>query len=73
MQVAELTESLKSLPNECMIAASFMTYLSNAAEDVRKETIQEWSKALGVRNFDLKRFANINYYEANRVLNKMKC
>ncbi|RXG65468.1 Cytoplasmic dynein 2 heavy chain 1 [Armadillidium vulgare] len=42
-QVSELSQSLENLPNEAALAAAFITYLSNAPEDVRKVTMAHWT------------------------------
>ena len=54
-QVSELGSSLKTLPKEALLGASFITYLSNAPEDVRKAMLNLWSKSLDVDNYDLSR------------------
>ncbi|XP_068211563.1 cytoplasmic dynein 2 heavy chain 1 [Palaemon carinicauda] len=55
-QVEELSSSITGLPNESILAAAFITYLSEAPENIRKSTLGHWSKMLGVTDFDLRRF-----------------
>lgn len=53
--MSELEAGLKGLPQEALLAASFITYLSEAPEDIRKATLAHWSRMLKVNNFDLRR------------------
>ncbi|XP_069942834.1 cytoplasmic dynein 2 heavy chain 1 isoform X1 [Cherax quadricarinatus] len=55
-QVSELDSSIKGLPREALLAASFISYLSEAPEDTRKTTMALWSRMLQVSGFDLRRF-----------------
>ncbi|XP_063840903.1 LOW QUALITY PROTEIN: cytoplasmic dynein 2 heavy chain 1-like [Scylla paramamosain] len=55
-QVSELEAGLKGLPQEALLAAAFITYLSEAPEDIRKVTLAHWSHMLKVKSFDLRRF-----------------
>ena len=54
-QVSELESSMSLLPKKAQLAAAFVTYLSEASEDVRKETVIAWGNLLGIENFDLKK------------------
>ena len=51
----ELSESLEQLPKLCLLSAAFVVYLSDQPEDKRRQTIDEWVKTLGVKEFNLKR------------------
>ncbi|XP_042221258.1 cytoplasmic dynein 2 heavy chain 1-like isoform X2 [Homarus americanus] len=55
-QVSELDSGLSGLPREALLAASFITYLSEAPEDKRKATMAHWSQLLEVSDFDLRKF-----------------
>ncbi|XP_053312461.1 cytoplasmic dynein 2 heavy chain 1 isoform X2 [Spea bombifrons] len=55
-QVVEITEELNSLPKRAQLAAAFITYISAAPEDQRKDSIDQWRKAVGLETFDLRRF-----------------
>nr|DBA32514.1 TPA: hypothetical protein GDO54_000298 [Pyxicephalus adspersus] len=55
-QVEEITEELSSLPKRTQLAAAFITYISAAPEDQRKDSIDQWMKAVGLQTFDLRRF-----------------
>ncbi|MPC25130.1 Cytoplasmic dynein 2 heavy chain 1 [Portunus trituberculatus] len=55
-QVSELESGLKGLPREALLASAFITYLSEAPEDIRKATLAHWSRMLKVSSFDLRRF-----------------
>ncbi|XP_018422828.1 PREDICTED: cytoplasmic dynein 2 heavy chain 1 [Nanorana parkeri] len=55
-QVEEITEELSSLPKRTQLAAAFITYISAAPEDQRKDSIDQWRKAVGLETFDLRRF-----------------
>lgn len=54
-QVSELESSVSTLPRQCLLAGAFITYLSEGSEDMRKNTMAAWAKALGLTNFDLKK------------------
>lgn len=56
-QVSELESGLKGLPREALLAAAFISYLSEAPEDVRKATLAHWGRLLKVASFDLRRLA----------------
>lgn len=55
-QVAEIAEELATLPKRAQLAAAFITYLSAAPEGLRKNCLEEWTKAAGLEKFDLRRF-----------------
>ncbi|KAF2362508.1 ATPase dynein-related AAA domain [Trinorchestia longiramus] len=55
-QVSELEESESSLSKQCLLAAAFITYLSEASEDVRKSVMDAWTAMLGLQSFDLTKF-----------------
>ncbi|XP_037796301.1 LOW QUALITY PROTEIN: cytoplasmic dynein 2 heavy chain 1-like [Penaeus monodon] len=57
-QVSELDSDVQDLPREAVLAAAFITYLSEAPEDTRKATLMHWSKMLHVEDFDLRKFAS---------------
>ena len=56
IQVHELTSELEQLPKRAQLAAGFITYLSSAPEDVRRESMAKWCEAAGVHGFDFRRF-----------------
>ncbi|XP_076446844.1 LOW QUALITY PROTEIN: cytoplasmic dynein 2 heavy chain 1-like [Babylonia areolata] len=55
-QVGELSKELKELPMRALLAAAFITYLPSAPEDMRRERMKAWMKAIGIEHFDLRRF-----------------
>ncbi|KAM4699205.1 cytoplasmic dynein 2 heavy chain 1 [Discoglossus pictus] len=55
-QVVEITEELNTLPKRTQLAAAFITYISAAPEDQRKDSIDQWMKSVGLETFDLRRF-----------------
>ncbi|CAH1776602.1 unnamed protein product [Owenia fusiformis] len=55
-QVGELSVTLKELPMRVLLAAAFITYMSSAPEDVRRNSLNSWMEATGVTGFDLRRF-----------------
>ncbi|XP_075054902.1 cytoplasmic dynein 2 heavy chain 1 [Mixophyes fleayi] len=55
-QVEEITEELSTLPKRAQLAAAFITYISAAPEDQRKDSIDQWMTSVGLETFDLKRF-----------------
>ncbi|XP_018025771.1 cytoplasmic dynein 2 heavy chain 1, partial [Hyalella azteca] len=55
-QVSELDESVSALSRQCLVAAAFITYLSEASEDLRRSVMTTWTSMLDIKNFDLKRF-----------------
>ncbi|OWK62944.1 Cytoplasmic dynein 2 heavy chain 1 [Lonchura striata] len=55
-KVSEITDDLATLPKRAQLAAAFITYLSAASEDQRKNSLDEWTKSAGLEKFDLRRF-----------------
>lgn len=55
-QVGELQQELDQLPLRALIAAAFITYMSNAPEDRRQACIKDWVSAVGIDSFELRRF-----------------
>ncbi|KAF4787703.1 hypothetical protein TURU_168391 [Turdus rufiventris] len=55
-EVSEITDDLATLPKRAQLAAAFITYLSAAPEDQRKNSLDEWTKSAGLEKFDLRRF-----------------
>ncbi|XP_068122972.1 cytoplasmic dynein 2 heavy chain 1 isoform X2 [Hyperolius riggenbachi] len=55
-QVEEITEELSTLPKRAQLAAAFITYISAAPEDQRKDSIDQWRSTVGLEAFDLRRF-----------------
>jgi len=56
LQLAELSEDLKQLPVNSLLAAAFITYLSFAPEDVRQPLMAEWQDLFGMKNFSFTTF-----------------
>ena len=55
-EVDSMGHDIESLPSYAIMAAGFLTYLSDLSEDMRKTLIDRWSTKLGVKKFDIKRF-----------------
>ena len=55
-QVGELATALSELPMRALLAAAFVTYLSNAPEDARQRCLDRWMKSYGVSSFNLRSF-----------------
>jgi dynein heavy chain 2 len=55
-QLTELSQDLKQLPVNALLAAAFITYLSSAPEDLRQSLITEWQDLLGINNFSFTTF-----------------
>ncbi|KAI4463438.1 dynein heavy chain family protein [Holotrichia oblita] len=58
-QLSELSEEIKSLPNYCLLAAAFVSYLSGEPEDTRINLLQTWNNILGqdtMSKFSLEEF-----------------
>lgn len=53
MQLHEYGEELKRLPTKTLLAAASITYLSEAAEEVRERFLKLWSTSLKGSNFSL--------------------
>lgn len=47
---------MEQLPRRAQVAAGFITYLSDAPEDVRKSLMAAWCEQVGLQRFDFKRF-----------------
>ena len=47
---------MAELPQRALLAAAFITYMSSAPEDVRQFCLKNWMDAVGVAEFDLRRF-----------------
>jgi hypothetical protein len=56
LQLTELSEDLKQLPVNSLLAAAFITYLSFAPEDVRQSLMAEWQDLFGMKNFSFTTF-----------------
>ncbi|NXK72907.1 DYHC2 protein, partial [Amazona guildingii] len=56
IQVSDSFYELATLPKRAQLAAAFITYLSAAPEDQRKNSLDEWTKSAGLEKFDLRRF-----------------
>ena len=55
-QVGELAKELEQLPKRAVLAAGFITYLSQAPEDHRREMLDKWTNSVGLEAFELRRF-----------------
>ena len=55
-QVGELEDELKQLPWKSLLAAAFITYLSQAPEDERREKLAEWLGHTRLESFNLCQF-----------------
>ncbi|XP_069679211.1 cytoplasmic dynein 2 heavy chain 1 isoform X2 [Periplaneta americana] len=55
-QLTELSQDLRQLPVNSLLAAAFITYLSLAPEDQRRTLMTEWQELLGVNNFSFTTF-----------------
>ena len=55
-QVGDLASELDQLPRRALLAAGFVTYLSQAPEDERRRKLIDWLQTVGLESFDLKRF-----------------
>ncbi|XP_073518216.1 cytoplasmic dynein 2 heavy chain 1 isoform X2 [Phyllobates terribilis] len=55
-QVEEIIEELNTLPKRAQLTAAFITYISAAPEDQRRDSIDQWRKSVGLETFDLRRF-----------------
>jgi len=56
LQLAELSEDLKQLPVNSLLAAAFITYLSFAPEDVCQSLMADWQDLFGMKNFSFTTF-----------------
>ena len=55
-EVESMGKNLDYIPSLALIAAGFLTYLSDKPEDVRKVCCDKWCSVLNVSQFDLKHF-----------------
>ncbi|KAM9801492.1 cytoplasmic dynein 2 heavy chain 1 [Neosynchiropus ocellatus] len=55
-QMSEIKNELETLPSRAMLAAAFITYLSSAPEDQRKQSLETWMAQSGLQKFDLRSF-----------------
>ncbi|XP_068082912.1 cytoplasmic dynein 2 heavy chain 1 [Anabrus simplex] len=55
-QLKELSQDLEQLPLNTLLAAAFLTYLSNSPEDIRTSLMTKWQEMLKVEDFSLIRF-----------------
>ena len=51
-----MEQDLKRVPYFCLLGAAFITYLSNAPEDIRKKSLEKWQSMFTIRRFELKQF-----------------
>jgi dynein heavy chain 2 len=56
LQLTELSQDLKQLPVNSLLAAAFITYLSMAPEDLRQSLMSEWQDELSMNNFSFTAF-----------------
>ncbi|GJQ81468.1 btv [Trypoxylus dichotomus] len=59
IQLSELSEEIKRLPSYCLLAAAFVTYLSEEPEDLRLNLLETWKQIIGqtvVNQFTLEEF-----------------
>ena len=55
-EVENMEQDLKRVPYFCLLGAAFITYLSNAPEDIRKKSLEKWQSMFNIRRFELKHF-----------------
>ena len=55
-QVDELSHEVEQLPTCSLLAAAFLTYLSNAPEDERQSKMAQWTEMVGLNGFELRSF-----------------
>ncbi|KAF0030538.1 hypothetical protein F2P81_017269 [Scophthalmus maximus] len=55
-KMSEIKNELDTLPMRAMLAAAFITYLSAASEDRRKNCLETWMAQSGLQKFDLRSF-----------------
>lgn len=55
-QVGELAKELQQLPKRTVLAAGFVTYLSQAPEDQRRSMLSDWMNSMGLGSFNLRKF-----------------
>lgn len=54
--MGEFSQELQELPKRALLASAFISYLSSAPEDLRRERIKLWMETVGISQFDLRRF-----------------
>ena len=55
-QVTELAQELDQLPRRALLAAGFITYLSQTPEDERRQKLDDWMENVGLQSFNLRKF-----------------
>ncbi|XP_025753905.1 cytoplasmic dynein 2 heavy chain 1 isoform X2 [Oreochromis niloticus] len=55
-QMSEIKNELDTLPARALLAAAFITYLSAASEDRRRQCLDSWMVQSGLQKFDLRSF-----------------
>ncbi|KAM4566457.1 cytoplasmic dynein 2 heavy chain 1 isoform 3-T3 [Odontesthes bonariensis] len=55
-QMSEIKNELETLPIRALLAAAFITYLSAATEDRRRQCLETWMAQSGLQKFDLRSF-----------------
>ncbi|EFC42807.1 cytoplasmic dynein [Naegleria gruberi] len=55
-QLDALAKEMKDMPYQALLASSFMTYLPDAPENVRKEYIEKWKIIANMKSFDFRSF-----------------
>ncbi|XP_018579489.1 cytoplasmic dynein 2 heavy chain 1 [Anoplophora glabripennis] len=55
-QVKELSKEIEKLPNNCLMASAFISFLSNESEDKRIEVMDLWSKEIGLEQMNIESF-----------------
>lgn len=55
-QINNLTNELEELPQRTILAAGFISYLSQAPEDERRSMLSDWLQFVGLSSFDLRQF-----------------
>lgn len=68
-QMSEIKNELETLPMRAMLAAAFITYLSAAPEDRRKQCLDKWTAQSGLQS---KYTANTQVYASSRSNNLPK-
>ncbi len=63
--MGEFKDLLDQLPRHSLLAAGFITFLSGAPEDSRRDTLKQWMQLVNVPDFDLRRFVHITLYRVN--------
>lgn len=56
IQVSNIEAQVKSLPNDGLLAAGFITYLSEDDENGRERQLKDWKGLMKIPNFDFLRF-----------------